>query len=153
MMKTISLWQPWASLWLTDAKVHETRHWPTNHRGPLLVHASKRLVSACGAAVDEICIRRFGPMWRKELPTGAVIGAVNLEACVPTESAYGEVAEVCDDLTCGNFSPGRYAWRRGPRPLPFGTPVLWTGRQGLFNVDSEAIEEYVKAHFSKELAA
>jgi activating signal cointegrator 1 len=41
-MKAISLWQPWASLWFTDSKIHETRHWSTRHRGPLYVHAAKR---------------------------------------------------------------------------------------------------------------
>src|SRR6266851_1649200 len=41
-MKGISLWQPWASLWCSRRKVHETRHWRCRHRGWLLVHAAKR---------------------------------------------------------------------------------------------------------------
>jgi len=43
-MTAISLWQPWATLWLLsdpDEKVFETRHWYAAHRGPLLVHAAK----------------------------------------------------------------------------------------------------------------
>jgi hypothetical protein len=40
-MKAISLWQPWASLWCSPRKIHETRHWPTNNRGWMLVHAAQ----------------------------------------------------------------------------------------------------------------
>jgi hypothetical protein len=31
--KTISLRQQWASPWCSERKLHETRHWPTSHRG------------------------------------------------------------------------------------------------------------------------
>lgn len=41
-MRAISLWQPWASLVVLGAKKIETRHWSTNYRGPLLIHAAKR---------------------------------------------------------------------------------------------------------------
>jgi len=30
-MKTISLWQPWASAVAVGSKTIETRHWPTNY--------------------------------------------------------------------------------------------------------------------------
>src|ERR1700686_4960464 len=59
-MKAISLWQPWASLWCSTRKVHETRRWPTSHHGWLAVHAAKKLVSDCGEELDEIAIAEFG---------------------------------------------------------------------------------------------
>ena len=34
-MKAISLWQPWASAVSVGSKRIETRHWSTNHRGPI----------------------------------------------------------------------------------------------------------------------
>lgn len=40
-MKTISLWQPWASLVAIKAKRIETRSWYTSYRGPLAIHAAK----------------------------------------------------------------------------------------------------------------
>ena len=43
-MKAISLWQPWATAIAVGAKRIETRHWPTKHRGPLMIHAAKRKV-------------------------------------------------------------------------------------------------------------
>jgi hypothetical protein len=41
-MRALSLWQPWASLWCSKRKVHETRQWRCSHRGWLLIHAAKR---------------------------------------------------------------------------------------------------------------
>lgn len=39
-MKAITLWQPWASLVATGAKIIETRSWGTRHRGPIAIHAA-----------------------------------------------------------------------------------------------------------------
>jgi hypothetical protein len=78
------MWQPWASLYLSGCKVHETRSWDTIYRGPLLIHASKKLVADCGEELDEIVCDRFGPHWRTDLPRGSIIGAVDLRLIVPT---------------------------------------------------------------------
>jgi hypothetical protein len=43
-MKAISLWQPWASAIALGWKKNETRHWSTDYRGPLLIHAAKKIV-------------------------------------------------------------------------------------------------------------
>lgn len=38
-----------------------------------------------------------------------------------------------DDMCCGNFAYGRYAWRaRNPRKIG---PIPWLGRQGFFEVN------------------
>lgn len=42
-MRAITLWEPWATLWAGGKKVHETRSWPTKHRGLLAVHAAARM--------------------------------------------------------------------------------------------------------------
>lgn len=43
-MRAISMWQPHGSLLTTGAKPFETRGWATKFRGPVLIHASKRLI-------------------------------------------------------------------------------------------------------------
>src|SRR3954468_22513713 len=133
-MKAISLWQPWASLWLSPRKIHETRHWQTSHRGWLAVHAAKK-IDEVDVAVLDLLVDEFGKDWKSALPQGAIIGAVDLIACVPADSVYGTHigAEHCDDLIAGDFSEGRYAWRRGEfrrlrEPIPF------TGLPGFFEV-------------------
>ena len=79
-MRALSLWQPWASLWLTPRKVHETRHWSTLHRGWLLVHAAKRKIDRdIDPALNEILIDEFGPHWGLDLPLGALIGRVQVK--------------------------------------------------------------------------
>jgi ASCH domain len=39
-MRTLSLRQPWAWLVVNGYKDIENRSWRTNHRGPLVIHAS-----------------------------------------------------------------------------------------------------------------
>ena len=41
-MLALSLWQPWASAIAVGAKVFETRHWATERRGLIAIHAAKR---------------------------------------------------------------------------------------------------------------
>lgn len=140
-MRAISLWQPWASLWLTPSKIHETRHWPTPYRGLLAVHAAKRPIGEVSEELDTICFHQFGSQWRRALPRGALIGQVNLISCIETGSLfYEEVppADRCDDFYCGDFAPGRFAWLRKD-PLKLARPVPFTGRQGFFNVPDEVL--------------
>lgn len=135
-MRAISLHQPWASLWLSPFKVHETRHWPTDFRGWLAVHAAKRLVSDVDDAVDHICTVQFGSEWRRTLPRGAILGAVHVIDCVPTEIIFPNNA----DAECGDFSLGRYGWKRDHWRL-LREPVPYIGRQSFFSVPDELLAE------------
>jgi hypothetical protein len=48
-MKAISLWQPWATLVAIGAKTIETRGWSTSYRGPIAIHAAKKLIPDFGS--------------------------------------------------------------------------------------------------------
>lgn len=141
-LKAISLWQPWASLWLTPRKVHETRHWATSYRGPLLVHAAKRPPKLDDEDLNVVLRAEFGewkPAKWPPMPLGAIIGMVMLDACVPTVSREGKwVPAHSDDLICGDWTNGRFAWRRSWFEL-YPEPIPYKGRQGLFNVPFEVI--------------
>lgn len=137
-MKAISLWQPWALLWVAGIKVHETRHWPTNHRGPLLVHAAKKLCRDVDAQLADILMRHFGTMWAKRMPRGALIGCVEIEDCVPTTADPLLYTVSDDERACGNWSPGRYAWR-AQQAYRFCDPIPYIGRQGFFEVPTELV--------------
>lgn len=138
-MRAISLWQPWAALWVAGVKIHETRHWLTEYRGPLAVHAAKRPVDGyLGAPLEAVCEKALGLGWRRRLPLGALVGVVELVDCLPVEAVrragLGSV-----DYLCGNFEPGRYAWRAAnPRPLAVAVP--WRGRQSFFSVPVSAVQ-------------
>jgi activating signal cointegrator 1 len=139
-MKAISLWQPWASLWLSPAKIHETRHWPTRYRGMLVVHAAKRKIDEDIDALAVICSRLFGDDYAKTLPRGALLGVVDLVDCVPTQTKDWTAAASLEDETCGDFSEGRFAWRREGFVV-FERPIPWRGMQGLFEVPDNGGEQ------------
>lgn len=146
-MKCISLWQPWASLWCSGVKVHETRHWPTNNRGWILVHAARRPVDDMGGTrLDGICDGLFGNHWGMDLPRGAIVGAVKLVDCVPTEKIAFNLLNQGDaeDYECGNFESGRYGWRASEH-RKFANPIAFRGSQGFFNVPDDLVREAMAA--------
>lgn len=131
-MKAISIWQPWATLIAIGAKRIETRSWPTNHRGPIAVHASKgglpnrelwgvlsmppmrSALARFGATLDEIV---------RALPRGAIVAIADLVACEPTDviDELGRLDETrCDELETDSGLI-----------LPAGSPVppTWTERE------------------------
>lgn len=139
-MKALSLWQPWASLWLSERKMHETRSWPVPRSAPrfLLVQASKTRKGTLDAERDpelrSIVEDEFGGHWGLDLPFGQLIGVVELIDCKATQEVYPpNQVHTGDDYFCGNFEPGRWAWQRG-RYHAFSQPRGWMGRQGLFDV-------------------
>ncbi len=139
LMKAISLWQPWASLWCSKRKVHETRHWRCSHRGWLLVHAAKRFQTVdLDDRLRLILDDEFGDRWTKDLPTGALIGMVNVVDCLPTRALAGDSVASDDDEVCGDFTPGRFAWRREEFRC-FEQPIPFRGTRRFFNVPDELI--------------
>lgn len=141
-MKAISLWQPWASLWLSPRKIHETRHWTTAHRGWLAVHAAKRFEKDHQPHLAAILRAEFGSDWYRTLPTGAIVGMVNIVACHTTEDILaGVVPEfTADDCACGNFDIGRFGWQRREFKL-LTRPIPFRGLQGIFSVPDDLLCE------------
>lgn len=143
-VKALSLWQPWASLWLTERKVHETRHWPTSHRGWLIVHAVKKPIDFyVTRELERLCITEFGASWVRDLPRGALIGAVLITGCHPTTELVPLNATIGtgDDWVCGNFEAGRYGFRRSDYRR-FDPVIPYRGLQGLFEVPVSMLPEY-----------
>jgi activating signal cointegrator 1 len=149
----ISLWQPWASAWLSPIKYHETRSWETLRRGPLVVHASKtrtclRLVEP---QLERLLADQFGPTWLTDLPLGALIGTVELIDCERIgETMFSSGASPVDyaDHVAGDWSDGRFAWKRGAFQR-FDRPIPFAGRQGFFYVPTSILP----ASWSPRLAA
>lgn len=143
--RALSLWQPWASLWLSDRKVHETRDRETNVRGVVLVHAARRPPAIDRELIEEM--ERAG-LREKALPLGALLGAVVLNGCwriaagagdapFPHGATHGLKPAHDADVTCGDWSMGRWAWRRADRFVRFATPVPYKGKQGFFYVPDD----------------
>lgn len=146
-MNAISVHQPWSWAILHGGKPVENRSWRTHHRGPLLIHASRSKASY--AAVRGIDWREvFGvelPPW-DELPTGAVVGVVDLVDCV--QLADWKVARAKGCILAAILEPVlRTPWTEGPwcwvleNPRPFAKPVPWSGSQGFFEVPDKTLPE------------
>lgn len=137
-MKALSLWQPWGSLWARGRKQYETRHWATPYRGPLIVHAAKRIETDISDELREICEDEFGGHWTIELPAGALIAVCELVDCIRTDNFH--IFGIIDDeeFAQGNFTAGRFAWdTQNMRELP--APIAWRGMQSLFDVPDHVV--------------
>ena len=167
-MRAISLWQPWASLLVLGTKTMETRNWSTNYRGPLLIHAAKRMVKSeliklgsmpeFQAAFHPLTNAAGPPIMPYALfglPFGAIVGQVDLVDCISTNKIDRWITQtdhpipgttVWDGKTwreedLGNFAPNRYAWIC-KNPIKFEVPIPFKGSQGFFGVPDELLEEF-----------
>lgn len=153
-MKAITLTQPYASLVAIGAKRVETRAWPTDHRGPLAVHAARTYRGVGGRlAFDDLLlappiasaldtsplIARVGPAEVIDLPMGAIVAVCQLVDVVATEQAVqriyarSEVRGATREIELGNYAPGRFAWfLEDVRPLEVPLPA--SGARGLWDV-------------------
>lgn len=143
-MKVISLLQPWATLVVMGKKMIETRSWNTNHRGPILIHASKRMDAGqrqllkkepFKTAVTEI----------KDLPLGKILGKVDIiqtstteffkqcSEAIPLRKRWNE-KEWKDELAFGDYSPGRYGWLLD-KAIEFSHQPTINGARGLWDLD------------------
>lgn len=166
-IKGVTLWNPYAMAMVAKApdndtplKTVETRHWPTEYRGPIAIHSALEK-SSCRAAHligQDLRAAYLGAMnnprnleafafagirgW-DDMPFGMILGVGTLVACVPTCSNIHDTAERMtrllgreqweSDRQWGNFSPGRYLWHIEEMDV-FPTPIVYRGSQGLYDV-------------------
>jgi hypothetical protein len=136
-MKAVSIHQPWAHAILHLGKDVENRTWRTNHRGPLLVHASKSLASY--ARQDRKHWRRAYGVELPEVKTmtfGAIIGVVDVVGCV----------ELCEPDLLDDAKKSVWAEAEGfgwilENPRAFPEPVTFRGAQLIFEVPDNLIPQ------------
>jgi hypothetical protein len=146
-MRVISLWQPWASLFVAGAKRIETRSWSTPYRGIVAVHASQRrdrfIAETCMGQPFARELAELGFNTPEDLPVGAILGYVELTDCLRMVRACGpgrgEISLCATDeprLTpteraFGIYEPGRWAWITGTQRRVLAEPIPHRGAQGL----------------------
>ena len=153
-MKALSLWQPWASAITLQLKRIETRHWPTDYRGPLAIHAAKTDTRELRMwwEINVVGRDRFDPQrlssdpkYRRrlekfkalgissydDLPRGAMVATCELLDCQRTQDLVqaGLVSE--EEMSWGNYEPGRFGWLLGSI-VGLSAPIPYSGAQGLF---------------------
>lgn len=135
-IRTISLWQPWATLVVIGAKTIETRGWNTTHRGQLAIHAAQhdtigqRELCQCEPFRGELL--KAGYKSFEELPLGAIIGRCELSDTLSIDNNQDLMPSVGTfERAFGDYSAGRFAWRM-VNPQQFVKPIPARGRQGFW---------------------
>lgn len=121
-VKALSIMQPWAWLIVNRHKAIENRDWSTRYRGPVAIHAGKKIDD--GAADDvRLCLHPVtGEHWRAadrpdRYETGGIVGIADIVDCVEQSN--------------NPWFVGRYGFvLANQRPVPF-IPVK--GALGFFD--------------------
>lgn len=145
-MRALSLWQPWATLIRIGAKKCETRSWGTNYRGPIAIHAAKKVSPDFG----EIChsepfcaaLSKAGYDEMECFEFGSIVAIADLVAVkqivlgIPSNPKKFMIAPADPEYSFGNYEAGLYGWILDRiRPIPEAIP--YKGMQGLFAIADE----------------
>lgn len=134
-MKAITLWQPWSSLIAIGAKRIETRSWATPYRGPLAIHASKRVPLDVTDFYAENALPSVltdaGYKTLADLPCGLILATCRLVDVLPTTDEFLTNVLLTPEWNYGDYSPGRFAWLLDDITR-LDPPVPASGRQGLW---------------------
>lgn len=142
-MKALSVRQPWAFWIASGQKAIENRDWATQHRGPLLIHASSggpryeydQALESLDAWFDEAAAQRLRSMVPPyaEIERGGIVAVATLVKVTasPTHLEHLLAWE----------APGGYAWHLANiREVPFRT---CRGMPGIWDVDATLLEIFV----------
>lgn len=144
-MKAISLWQPYATAIALKLKRYETRHWWTDYRGPLAIHAAKtdnkqlrdffaNQVMCC--ELKHHFDKAHFYSWTA-LPKGAIVCVVNLTNCEPTKEVVRRISQY--EMLLGDYGAGRFAWTMDDVQM-LQQPLHVRGHQSFFEVDDKSIQ-------------
>lgn len=141
-MRAITVWQPYASLLISDIKKYETRSWKTKYRGPIAIHAAKQPIKQVQKLLPEDVQRAINAIVKKHrdkkiaFPLSAIVGTAELIEChLIDDSFFKTLSE--DEKMMGDFTIGRYAWEFKNKSTALQVPDI-IGGQGLWNWVKEA---------------
>jgi hypothetical protein len=150
MAKVVSLFQPYAQLVVMGVKLIETRTWATKYRGEILIHASQGFHRGLMRLVGEHPFRNYIKLMAHELPTGKIIGKVNLVDVQTTEKLKA-IGLTPDERAFGDYTDGRFGWLLKDAVM-FEKPIPAKGMLGIWNYDLKEMTAFSKATADKEVA-
>lgn len=131
-MKALSVWQPWAWLIVNGFKGVENRGWFLSRRGPIAIHAGKKMGPE--QMEDYECIRDLYPDITmpalRDMQLGGLVGTAEAYDCVSKEGAV---------------PPDQRRWFNGPYGILLRNQRVCTfvpvrGQLGLFDVEDGMIQ-------------
>ena len=131
-MRTISLWQPWATLIAIGAKQYETRSWNVSFRGEIAIHAARTANQLPIAKMKPFCdvLAAAGFTHPSMLPLGTVLCVATLVDCFRSEDIRQFLSD--QEKAFGDYGPGRYAWQLASVRV-LATPIPARGQQGIWD--------------------
>lgn len=159
-IRVLTLWQPYATLFLHRKKEYETRPKPTSHNGIYLIHAAKQIKKESKLLCEEesfkTALASLGYNHWSELPKGCIIGEYRQKECIEVQYSYqgydsfdGEDAFVIEGYNYeghenilystpneeyfGDFSKGRWVWT-GKNFRELENPLPYSNGQGYYRV-------------------
>ncbi len=131
-MRTITLWQPWATLIALGAKQYETRAWAIGFRGAIAIHAARtgNELLVCQRSPFREALAAAGFTHPSMLPLGAVLCVVDVVDCIRTEQIRDQISD--QERAFGNYADGRYAWRLANLRV-LAAPIPARGLQGIWD--------------------
>ena len=127
-MKVLTIKQPWATLIMQGDKRFEFRSWQTKYRGELLIHAGK--------GIDKEAVKRLAKYLPEELPSGKILGKVELVDCIKMSSDFKKLLlnENKDIYTKSSFSEN-YGWQLDNVEV-FKDPIPAKGKLSLWEYNN-----------------
>jgi hypothetical protein len=136
-IQAITLHQPWASIIANGFKEYETRHWKTDYRGLIAIHAGKKQGS-----LNPRLLEFAGIGDASKLPAGAVVAIAELTDCILMTEEF-IATQPKTERDCGDWTIGRYAWKlENVRAIE---PVAISGKQGLWAIEIQALDAIAQA--------
>lgn len=137
--KALTILEPWASLIACGAKKVETRSWPTKYRGPIAIHAGKRInqeSAFLNPIYSTLMTADLDPNKASSLSPGKVIAIAELKYCLQINESHvhylkeDQANGVNNEYAFGDYTLGRYAWVlanvRRIEPIPAkGLQRIW----------------------------
>lgn len=135
-LRTLGLWEPWASAVAAGYKGIETRGWSTKHRGWLVIIATKTINAQIRAGKERF--KHLGLTYHH----GHAVALVRVvSVCSTNWPGFNPTSLGPLELSLGNYEEGRFAWTLRDRipltPFPalaaqrFGIPTEETKREVL----------------------
>lgn len=129
-MKALSVRPPWAWAIAHARKRVENRSRRTTYRGPIAIHASKKLTQSDVRKLERILGRRLNP---ERFVRGAIIATASLVDVLPSKECRNRWAS----------SRYRYCWvLRSIRPL--AEPISAKGSLGLWDLSRSCTRSQIK---------
>ena len=126
-MKVLTIKQPWATLIIQGDKRFEFRSWKTKYRGDLLIHA--------GEGIDKEAMKRLAKYIPEDMPTGKILGKVNLVDCIKMSPEFKEMLlRENKDIYKNSSFKENYGWQLEDVEI-FKDPIEAKGKLSLWEYD------------------